>query len=84
MRISPQVILLALLDKNNWMLCHVTVFFPSCLWQFHVVMFNLPLVSPPLSEAANEAEAYDMPFIARSLAEVMDEVGRCVFASETL
>lgn len=47
-------------------------------------MFNLPLVSPPLSEAANEAEVYDMPFIARSLAEVMDEVGRCVLASETL
>lgn len=37
-------------------------------------MFNLPLVMPPLSQAAADAEVYDMPYIARRLAEVMDEV----------
>lgn len=36
-------------------------------------MFNLPLVVPPLSQAAADAEVYDMPYIARSLAGVMDE-----------
>ena len=36
-------------------------------------MFNLPLVVPPLSQAAADAEVYDMPYIARRLAEVMDE-----------
>lgn len=37
-------------------------------------MFNLPLASPPLSRAAAEGEKYDMPLIARRLAEVMDDV----------
>lgn len=37
-------------------------------------MFNLPLVAPPLSRGVKEEEAYDMPYIARCLARVMDEV----------
>lgn len=42
--------------------------------KFHVVMFNLPLASPPLSRAAVEGERYDMSYIARRLAEVMEDV----------
>lgn len=57
----------------------VTAFFadvlPELTLNFHVVMFNLPLVVPPLSQAAADAEVYDMPYIARSLAGVMDEAG---------
>ena len=41
-------------------------------------MFNLPLVVPPLSQAAADAEVYDFPFIARCLAEVMDEARNTV------
>eukprot|EP00752_Nemacystus_decipiens_P008312 g7430.t1 len=57
----------------------VTAFFsdiiPELTLNFHVVMFNLPLVPPPLSRAAGEGENYGMPLIARRLAEVMDDAG---------
>lgn len=58
---------------------------PCTPWRrlkFHVVMFNLPLAPPPLSRAAGEGDDYDMPLIARRLAEVMDDVReetRCGF-----
>lgn len=47
---------------------------PSRRLKFHVIMFNLPLAPPPLSRAAGEGDDYDMPLIARRLAEVMDDV----------
>lgn len=47
-------------------------------------MFNLPLVPRPFTRAASEGEDYDMTYIAKRLAEVMDDVsasklGRCVW-----
>ncbi|CAM9755564.1 unnamed protein product [Pylaiella littoralis] len=57
----------------------VTAFFsdivPELTLNFHVIVFNLPLASPPLSAAAAEGESYGMPLIARRLAEVMDDAG---------
>ncbi|CAM9739678.1 unnamed protein product [Ectocarpus sp. 6 AP-2014] len=57
----------------------VTAFFsdivPELALNFHVVMFNLPLASPPLSRAAVEGERYDMSYIARRLAGVMEDAG---------
>eukprot|EP00903_Cladosiphon_okamuranus_P013235 g12341.t2 len=57
----------------------VTAFFsdivPELTLNFHVVMFNLPLVPPPLSRAAGDGEDYDMALIARRLAQVMDDAG---------
>ncbi|CAM9745083.1 unnamed protein product, partial [Hapterophycus canaliculatus] len=38
-------------------------------------MFNLPLAPPPLSRAAAEGESYDMPYIAKRLAAVMEDAG---------
>ncbi|CAM9338269.1 unnamed protein product [Ectocarpus sp. 12 AP-2014] len=38
-------------------------------------MFNLPLVPRPFTRAASEGEDYDMPYIAKRLAEVMDDAG---------
>lgn len=46
-------------------------------------MFNLPLVLPPLSPAASEAEPYGFPFIAKKLAAVMDEASTPLYPAFT-
>ncbi|CAM9610803.1 unnamed protein product [Scytosiphon promiscuus] len=54
---------------------------PELTLNFHVVVFNLPLASSRRRAAGrgggggDSSESYDMPFIARRLAEVMDDAG---------